>query len=295
MIQRVFSIGRKATPRPIKNAADRAFNAILRRLPLETRLKLAYFKSHQHWPNFSDPKRFSEHCQIVKLSRSNVARFVDKIAVKDFVRERVGERYLIPTLYAGRSLPSVREWPLPFIIKTSHTSGGNIIVRDPPDWLTIDKRISELLNFDYSQAAGEMFYSDIPSGVLVEPLMGTCDALPLDYKFFMFGGVAHAIQVDIDREHGHKRAYFDTDWNRLPIRCLYPEAPGGIAPPSELAQMLEVAKALATGFPFVRVDLYEINGAIYFGEMTLCPEAGMARFEPGSVELEWGSLWRAAL
>ena len=124
--------------------------------------------------------------------------------------------------------------------------------------------------------------------------MGDGMTLPLDYKIFTFGGVPKAIQVDTDREHAHKRAFFDTAWNRIGIHCLYPDEPGTIERPSNLEEMLMVASALGRDFPFVRVDLYEIGGAVYFGELSFCPEAGMARIEPEEVEFEWGALWRAA-
>lgn len=284
-------LARSATPRPLKRALDHGFESILRRLPLEARLKLAYFKCHQRWPDFREPRRFSELCQTLKLSRPDLRRFVDKIAVKDFVRKRVGKQYLIPTLYAGPSLPLVRDWRLPFVIKTSHGSGGNIFVRDDPDWPRIEQQIAAFLAFDYSLASDETFYSDIPPRVLVEPLMGDGDTLPVDYKFFTFGGVPTVIQVDTDRERHHKRAFFDTDWNRLQIRCLYPDEPGIIERPGKLDEMLRIAAVLGKDFPFVRVDLYEIDGDVFFGELTFCPEAGMARIEPASVDLEWGRLW----
>lgn len=281
-------------PRPLKEAVDRGFNILLRGLPLEARLKLAYLKCHQHWPDFREPKRFSEMCQSLKLAHPDLGRYIDKIAVKQFVRDRIGEQYLIPTLYAGRSLPKVRDWPVPFVIKTSHTSGGNIFVREKPDWARIEQQVNAFLAFDYSHASGETFYSDVPPGVLVEPLMGDGMTLPLDYKIFTFGGVPKAIQVDTDREHAHKRAFFDTAWNRIGIHCLYPDEPGTVERPSTLEEMLMVASALGRDFPFVRVDLYEIGGAVYFGELSFCPEAGMARIEPEEVEFEWGALWRAA-
>jgi hypothetical protein len=295
LLKKAFRLARAATPRPMKRALDQGFEAILRRLPLEARLKLAYLKCHQRWPNFRAPTRFTELCQTLKLSRPDLRRFVDKIAVKDFVGGRIGEQHLIPTLYAGSSLPLVRDWPLPFVIKASHGSGGNIFVRENPDWPLIERQLAAFLAFDYSLASGETFYSDIPPRVLVEPLMGDGDTLPVDYKIFTFGGVPEIVQVDTDRECAHKRAYFDTDWNRVEIHCLYPDEPGAIERPRKLDEMLQIAAVLGRGFPFVRVDLYEIDGAIFFGELTFCPEAGMARIEPASVDLEWGRLWRGAV
>jgi len=278
----------------VKASIDRWFDVAVRRLPLRTRLRLTYLKCHRRLPNFRRPARFSEFCQLVKFLGPELSPFVDKIAVKDIVGQRVGHEHLIPTFYAGATLPPVEErnWPLPFIVKTSHTSGGNISVRERPDWPAIERQLATFLAFDYSQASGEQFYKAIPPRVLVEPLIG--DGSLVDYKIFTFGGKPAAIQVDNDRETDHRRAFFDPSWKRLDIRCAYPNDGREIDRPAQLDRMPEIASLLGADFPFVRVDLYQVGGQVYFGELTFSPGGGMKRIEPPSVELEWGKLWSEA-
>lgn len=290
MLDAAFRTAKALTPEPFARGVNAGFDALARRFPDETWLKLVYWRCHHRWPDFEQPKRFTEKIQALKLSKPDLARFVDKIAVKDFVRERIGEKHVIPTLYEGRQLPADRPWQPPFMIKTSHTSGGNVIVRGDPDWMAIEQQLDRLLALDYSRVSGEAFYSDIEPRILIEPLLGGGE-LPVDFKLFTFAGVPHFIEVDTDRETVHKRAYFDRDWNELPIRCGYPQEARKIERPHRLAQMLDIAARLGRDFPFVRVDLYEVDAQVYFGELTFAPAAGMKRFDPPEVDLEWGALW----
>ncbi len=293
MLKALFRCIKSATPGPFRSAAARLYSAMVHRLPLETSLKLRYFKSYQRLPNLSQPKLFSEKCQALKLAQPDLSRFVDKVAVKQFVRERIGDQYVIPTLYAGEELPprQERNWPRPYVIKTNHGSGGNIFVRDEPDWDAIEAKLAVFTNYDFSAVSGETFYSGFPRQVLVEPFVGQAKELPIDYKIFTCGGEPQFIQVDTDREFAHKRVFFDHHWNRLPIRLGYPEDPSPIPRPKRLEKLLELASVLGTDIGFVRIDFYEICGRVYFGEMTFTPESGLMKFEPASVDAHLGAKW----
>lgn len=135
----------------------------------------------------------------------------DKVLVKNYVRRRLGEEFLIPTLYAGSRLPplSQRNWPLPFVIKSNHGSGGHIFVRSDEecDWQKIECTIDHLLSADYSLIFGERFYSKIKRQVLIEPFLSDDGKLPIDYKLFVFNSEPKLVQVDTDRETKHKRVF----------------------------------------------------------------------------------------
>ena len=293
-LKSAFRALKRVTPRSAQALARRSFYAALARMPLRTALALRYFKSYQRFPNFDDPRSFSEKCQALKLMRPDLSRYVDKLAVKQFARDTIGDKYVIPTLYAGLQLPPLeqRDWPLPIVIKTNNGSGGNIFVRERPDWPLIEASLSTLLQYDFAAVSGETFYARIPPRVLVEPFISSGPALPLDYKVWTCGGEPQFIQVDTDRETAHKRVFFDLNWCRLPIRLGYPDDPREISKPSRLGEMLRLASRLAEGLGFVRVDFYEVEGRLYFGEMTFTPESGLMRFEPAGVDEQLGKKWR---
>ena len=293
MLKTLFRATKAITPRPLQALVGRSYNRALQRLPLRAGLQIRYFKSYQRWPRLDRPVLFSEKCQSLKLLRPDLGIYIDKVAVKAFVRRKIGTQYVIPTLFAGPSLPpqAERNWPLPYVIKTNHGSGGNIFVREAPDWDLIDARLQDMMECDFSAISGETFYGGILRQVLVEPFIAEDEELPLDYKIFVCDGKPQFIQVDTDREHEHKRVFFDQNWNRLPIRLGYPDDPRPIHRPKQLELMLELATKLADGFGFVRVDFYEIEGRLLFGEMTFTPESGLMRFEPDSVDAELGARW----
>lgn len=271
-----------------------AYHQVLRRLPPKANIYVQFFKTFRRFPDLKNPKTFSEKIQVRKLNGSEFAHLIDKVAVKNFVRDRAGDRYVIPTLFSGSHLPprSERNWPIPFVIKTNNGSGSNIFVRGNPDWDAIERKLKAFQDFDFATQGGELFYRAIAPQVLVEPLIGDGKTLPLDYKFFMFNGELEYIQVDTDREIGHKRAIFDVAWNRLPITLCFPPHPGEIEKPETLSEMIGVAQKLSKGINFVRVDLYNINGQIYFGEMTFTPGSGIEKFTPAYIDTQLGAKWR---
>jgi len=280
----------RSLPKPVRFAAERQFVATLPLLPLRQRIMLTYYKSYGRFPNLRDPKLYSEKLQARKLSGVDLTPYIDKIRVKDFVQERCGD-ICIPTLYAGDRLPPVEErtWPLPFVIKTNHASGTNIFVREAPDWRAIEAKLDQFLAHRHGEATGEVFYLKVRPRMLVEPIIGNGIDAPQDYRFFVAGGEVQFIgleQSPID----HRRVFYSRSWERLPIRDGYPVGTNAERPQS-LKQMVEIAETLGRDLGFVRVDLYEVDGRVYFGEMTFTPSAGYMRFEPPEVDAELGAKW----
>jgi len=301
---KVLVAGNKMTPllRRIINAVRwrTSFLYLSQFLPLRLKIQIQYFQTFGHLPNLNNPQTFNELIQTQKLSpvANRFAPYADKIAVKDFVRETIGDQYVIPTLYAGERLPPLdqRIWPLPFVIKASHGCAMNLFIREPEDlnWTRLETTINAWLRWDHSIEAGDSFYSLIKPQILVEPFMSDDGRLPVDYKFFVFKGETHCIQVNTDRETDPKLTYFDTTWNRMPFTLSgYSVDKADIPKPKNLPTMLVIASALGRTFDFVRVDLYEISGSIYFGELTFTPNGGLKGFEPAAIDRQLGTLWLA--
>lgn len=282
----------------------RVISLILRRLfpqlMLERDLHKQYFQAFGRAPNIRNPKLFTEKLQHRKIFDKD-PRFslcADKVLVKDYVRAKLGDDILIPTLFSGPNLPPLaqRNWNIPFVIKANHGSYMNVFVRTKADldWPRIENKLCDFLATDFSVKFKELHYSKIERKLIVEPFLSDNDELPLDFKFFVFSGSSAFIQVDTCRENDHKRVFYDAQWNRMNICFGYQQEPREIKKPSSLDRMLAAASVLGRDFDFVRIDFYEISGRPYFGEMTFTPEAGLKKFEPPEIDLMLGQLWSAS-
>lgn len=212
----------------------------------------------------------------------------DKVAVKDMVADALGAEWVIPTLWHGTALPDIPDWPRPFVIKSRHGCNQNIYVRDDNfSWPVLQARAAKWMRQPYGYWLDEWLYAHIPRGILVEPFVGDQDNLPIDYKIFVFGGVATHVQVHLEREKGHRWIVFDRNWTRVSAITSDPDP----APPKSLQHMLEAAERLSRGFDFVRCDFYEIGGMPKFGEMTFYPGSGLDKFNPITLDVAFGQYW----
>jgi hypothetical protein len=249
-------------------------------------------------PSLLFPKTFNEKVRRAKLFNRDrrLPLRVDKIAVKQFVEQKLGQEWVTQTLWYGDALPPLpeRNWSLPYVLKASHGSRMNLFIRTEADidWPHAERLCTKWLNETWGDWGGEWVYSKIRPRLLVEPFFGTSGALPVDYKLWTFSSHVKFIQVDTDREHAHKRTMFDLDWNRLPFTTDYEKDPRDIPQPASLRQMIAAAKILSEGMPFVRIDLYDIDGKPRFGEMTFYPDSGTAPFMPAEFDRKVGDLWR---
>jgi TupA-like ATPgrasp len=268
-------------------------------------VRMQWFVKRKAALDLDHPRTFSEKIQWLKLRERDpmLPRLVDKLGVRAYVAERIGERYLNPLYRWSDGLEDVDPASLPeqFIVKCTHGSHWNIPVldRDAADWPAITARVRHWLSIDFYDVFREWVYQGVPRRVTIERLLIDPEPLGLmDYKVFCFGGRARFVQVDIGRPllppepgsdpPGQVRAFYDTEWNRVPCELLYPQAPFEIAEPPRLAKMLELAEALAAGLTFVRVDLYNIGGEITFGELTFFPGNGFLSFSPPEYDRVFG-------
>jgi hypothetical protein len=268
-------------------------------LPDQLALRLQYHSAHGRFPNLTNPKALSEKIQYRKLYDRDprLPIWADKIKVKPIVADIIGEEYVIPTLWEGRELDTfaVRELPRPFIIKPSHSSGAVVIIREGDDynWAEIKMITNGWVSDHFGTRCREWLYSEIEPGIIVEPLIGDGESVPVDFKFFVFHGRVECVHVDFGRYGvaGRTQAILDRDWKRLPVLSLHPGHWGDVSKPEGFENMLSIAETIGAHFEFVRVDLYNIDGHPWFGEATFYPASGFAPYHPRSFDEHLGSLW----
>ncbi len=279
------------------DAVRRINPACLADQPYPLKLAVMHLWRNGYLPDLRQPRRFNELVQARKLHDRDprLPIMADKINVKKVVSERLGPEWVIPTLWHGTVLPVEPEWPLPFVLKSSHGCNQCVFVRTADhNWARTRRKAHRWLGRRYGQILEEWLYQKIEPQLLVEPFVGDGDMLPTDYKLFVFGGRAEFIQVDTNREHAHRRAIFDRAWRRLPVELLVPTDRREIPPPASLPLMIEGAEALGQGFDFARVDLYEVDGRPRFGEMTFYPGSGLSPFRPTEYDRFFGAYWLQA-
>jgi hypothetical protein len=271
------------------------------------KFRITYRCMRQYWRafhrplNLISPKTLTEKIQLRKIMDRDprLPLRADKLLVKDFVRSKLGEAWVIPTIWSDKQLPprEERNWPVPFVVKMNNGSGWNIFVRSEAerDWDKIENNYNNWRNETFGHYLGEWLYSKIDPQVFVEPFIGSAETLPFDYKLWVFGGKVEFIHVDTDRETSPKRAFFDRNWNRLPFAIdleRHALELRDIPRPQSLEAMIAGAEALAEDLPFVRVDLYEIGGQPTFGEMTFYPGSGVGHVHPPEFDKIIGALWK---
>jgi len=259
-------------------------------------IKYQFKRSHGYEPNFTSPKTLSEKIQWIKVygQPERFSKYIDKYTVREFIKEKVGEDLLIPLIgvYQRTKEIDLKLLPNSFIIKTTHGSGWNIIVKDKTalDWDLVKKKIDTWLKSRYDRITGEANYKPIKGRILVEEYIEDPSGDLKDYKFFCFNGEPRYIQVDGTRFTAHKRDIYDLSWSKLPMKLFYENLSQPVAKPEKLDHMIEICRKLSQDFVFVRVDLYFTRGRIYFGELTFTPESGMVPFTPVQYDYIFGEL-----
>ena len=259
-----------------------------------SRIMFTYLCRHRRLPRLGVPVLFNELVQHRKLFDRDprLPLLSDKLTVKPWVVDRLGADWVIPTLWKGRELPSEPVWPTPFVVKSSHGCNQRAFVRgDGENWQAIRRRTSQWTSGTYGRWLDEWAYRELTPGLLVEPFIGQNDALPIDYKFFVFAGRVEFIQVHLEREHAHRWIQFDRNWRRVSA----PTADDDPARPPKLDQMIVAAETLGQDFDFVRVDLYAVGSRLLFGEMTFYPGSGLDPFAPALLDARLGRCWLDAI
>lgn len=267
-------------------------------IPDEQYIRWDYYLNHSRPINLGKPQRYTEKLQWLKLYYRDPmwTTMVDKYAVKELVSKRVGKQYVAPVLGVWHRAGEI-EWdklPDQFVLKTNHDSGNNgvFIVKDKSkiNKSRLVQKINRSLCTDTSKAGREWPYRDVKRCVFAEQYLEDATGELRDYKFFCFDGVVKYLFIATERQSGGevKFDYFDADFNHLDIVQRHPMSGKKIEKPVMFEQMKELAAKLSKGLPEVRVDLYEVDGRIYFGEYTFFHHGGIAPFHPDKWDFIWG-------
>lgn len=262
-------------------------------------LKARYSLSFGRGLRLDNPQTYSEKLQWLKLynHRPEYTTMVDKYAVKEYVANIIGEEHVIPT-YGVWEKPEDIEWdklPSQFVLKTTHDSGGIVICRNNNqiDKHAAEKKLNDALKHDFYSVNREWPYKNVPRRIIAEQYIESnteTHDLP-DYKFFCFDGVVKALFVATERQNPNEEVkfdFFDPDFNSLPIRQGHEHAKKLPQKPKSFEEMKMIASKLSKGIPHVRIDLYEVDGKVFLGEMTFFHFSGFTPFVPEEWDYRFG-------
>lgn len=250
------------------------------------------------WNNI---KSYTEKMQLEKLFNNYQLKsdLTDKFKVRKWVAEKIGEEYLIPLVGAWSKYSEINFDKLPerFVMKTNHGSSDVVVVKEKSkmslaDRLRMKRIISNSMRKDYALYACELHYSKIEPLIIVEEFIDSGESDLRDYKFLCFDGVPYYCWVDIGRYTEHKRNVYDMQWNLQSWNQFsYGNTEENIEKPDNFEEMIDIVKRLSNGFAHVRVDLYNVSGKIYFGEMTFTNGSGFEEIVPLEMDYKLGDLW----
>lgn len=270
----------------------------LKFLPDAPFLKLKYRVAMKKKLNLKNPTTYNEKLQWLKLYDRNpvYTQMVDKYEAKKYVAEHIGEEYIIKTLGVWNHFDEIDFDTLPdrFVLKCTHDSGGLVIVKNKN---TLDKaaakeKIEKCLNRNFYYSGREWPYKNVKPRIIAEEYMEDSKTAELrDYKFFTFNGEVKALFIASERQKEDEETkfdFFDADYNHLPVHNGHPNATKPPEKPETFEKMKELASKLGEGIPHLRVDFYEVDGKIYFGELTFSHWSGMVPFEPAEWDKTFG-------
>lgn len=250
--------------------------------------------------NWDNPVNYTEKMQWSKLyNRSKYkTELTDKYLVRRWVANKIGESFLIPLLGVWDNPNEIDFTQLPnqFVLKTNCGSNDVIIIKNKEklnkhDYKMIKKKLEYFLTYDFYLDTYEMHYSEIEPKIIAEKLLVDKTSSVPDYKFTCFNGKPEYCWVDLNRQTNHTRHVYDMDWNFQHWNQVYEIIDLGLPRPANFDKMVEIAKILSEDFSHVRVDLYNIDGVIYFGELTFTNGSGFDVLHPEKTDKMLGDLW----
>lgn len=282
----LYSKLKKALGRP-SLIAIHLLNKLAPIFPDKLFLKLKYRLVMGRRLDLDNPQTYNEKLQWLKLydRRIEYTTMVDKFAAKEYVSEKIGNEFVIPTYGIWDKFDEINFEKLPnqFVLKCTHDSGGVVVCKDKRllDYSLAKKKIERCLKNNYYYRSMEWPYKNVPKKIIAEQYMSDSTENNrgglTDYKFYCFNGKAYKVMLCLDRDKGDTKFYsFDKKWNLLRHNKRGLAAPENftLPKPSQIDEMFEIAELLSIGIPFVRVDLYFVHNQIYFGELTFYPDSG---------------------
>lgn len=260
-------------------------NKMLKWMPDSMFAKLSFRGMMGTKLHLDNPVTFNEKLQWLKVydHREEYASYVDKIAAKKTIGEIIGYQHIVPIIDVWDNAEEIdfNSLPSQFVLKCNHDQGSVILVRDKNtiNQSEIVKKLNSKLKENTYYGTREYPYKNICPKVFAEKYLGNNI---IDYKFYCFNGEPRFLYCGqgLTEDHSLKIDFYDLDWNVMPFYRTDYQRLGNIEKPVCLNEMIEIARKLSKGVPFVRVDLFEIENTVYFSEFTLCPASGFMPFEP---------------
>ena len=252
------------------------------------------------FPDLNHPKSFNEKLQWLKLNdrKPEYTEMVDKYLAKKNVEKHIGEKYIIPTLGVWDDFDQIEFEKLPnqFVLKTTHDSGGVVICKDKAkfDKVAAKKKLEKSLKRNYYWAEREWPYKNVKPQIIAEKFMVDRSGNGLiDYKFYCFNGIPEFLYISngMDNHKTARLSFLTMNWEKASFgRSDYLEFETIPSRPKKFDEMVQIAKSLSEGHPFLRVDLYEISGQVYFSELTFSPCGGFMPFVPEEQDEKLGDM-----
>lgn len=283
----------------LRSALIKLHSVLLGRCPLISDrffAKSAYFLSFGRFPDLDRPKGFNEHICAIKCAEKTLsyAAYADKYAVRDYVRRELGEEYLNPILgiYDAPEQIPYESLPERFVLKCTHGSGYNIVVKDKSklDLSKTKKTLRRWLKKNYYHVGRERNYKQIHPRIMVDSYIDSGEELQ-EFKIFCFRGVPKLVDVNFFSRNKRTTGLFSPRWERIPVTLGYAACKEIPERPAQLDRLLSAAAKLAAPFDFVRVDLYLHGDQILFSELTFTSGGGLVHFEPGEYDEIFGAFF----
>lgn len=274
-------------------------NRGLLRLNDETYLKIRYKISYGKKLNLDSPKTFNEKLQWLKLNdrKEFYSQLVDKYEVKRIVEKKIGKEFIIPTIGLYNSFDEINfnELPNKFVIKCTHYGGseGVFIIKDKEsfNYKTVQRKLKRILRKNLYYSGREWPYKNVKPRIIIEKYLEDKNIGEIrDYKFYCFNGKVKLWFICSDRKSKVKYTFFDREGNFLNIKQCNEDYDEKVKKPNNLNKMIELAEILSKDLIHVRVDFYEINNKIYFGELTFYDASGFGQFDPEEWDRKIGDM-----
>ncbi|WP_303965657.1 ATP-grasp fold amidoligase family protein [Sporosarcina ureae] len=273
------------------------FNQKLNFLSDKTYLKLLFRSRMKKRLNLEEPETFSEKLQYLKLYDRNplYTKLVDKYEVREYISNTIGEEYLVPLYGVWEEFEDIDFAKLPnqFVLKTTHDSGGVVICQNKQklDLEKAKKIINKSLHKNYYYEGREWPYKNVQARIICEKYLKDYSATGIkDYKFLCFHGEPAIMIVATGPQDNRTKDFYDLNFNPINVKQMYPNNPFEIKKPEHFDRMISLSRTLSANIPHVRVDFYEIDGKIFFGELTFYHFSGMVDFQPKNYDYELGEL-----
>lgn len=275
------------------------FRKLSRLIPDRIYLQIVYFRHFKKFIDFDNPKTFNEKIQWLKLNyrKEEYTNLVDKYRVKQYITKLIGEEYVIPTLEVWKNVDDIdfKSLPEKFVLKCNNDSGGIVICKNKKDFDEVKAKsfLKERLKNNGYWYGREWPYKNVKPCIIAEKYMEDSISKDLkDYKFFCFNGSMEFFDIDIDRFIEHRSNYYDRNGNFLPFGKTYcpPDYTKKIEMPKNLDKMIELAETISHNTVLSRIDFYEIDGQVYFGEITFYPGSGFSPFTDEKWDYKLGDM-----